>query len=66
MPKEFAFMHAGRRFHCFQQDGAAGGRWFCDAAGFAFDVGAAADLPDRAAIETAAIKAYDATRPPNP
>ncbi|HKG92770.1 MAG TPA: hypothetical protein VKA84_12790 [Gemmatimonadaceae bacterium] len=62
-------MHAGRRFHCFQQtsgdsDGATEGRWVCDAAGFAFDVGPAADLPDRAAIENAAIKAYDAARPP--
>ena len=67
MPKEFAFMHAGRRFHCYQQSGeadGAAGRWVCDAAGVAFDVGAAADLPDRAAIEVAAIKACDAARAP--
>jgi hypothetical protein len=66
MPKEFAFIHAGRRFHCYQQGSEAdAGRWVCDAAGVAFDVGAAAELPDRAAVEVAAIKAFDATRAPD-
>ena len=64
MPKEFAFMHAGRRFHCYQQGGGgesgADGRWVCEAAGVAFDVGAATELPDRAAVEVAAVKAFEA------
>lgn len=67
MPKEFAFMHAGRRFHCYQQGGAespADGRWVCEAGGVAYDVGAAAELPDRAAIEVAAVKAFAAAASP--
>lgn len=71
MQKEFAFMHAGRRFHCYQQgaplapEGAAAppGRWVCDAAGVVFDVGATAELADRAAVEVAAVKAYEAAQP---